>query len=235
MMLQVLPGDDYKPYYQNEIKEELQPHNTNPDVNKIERRSTKRNDVSGYAGGSLGAFFPINDIEGLGTLVDYVLGTNNFEDNPDTELKTGFGGSLFAGVKFSDNFATDLEFTLFSGETEINDTSYSQWGIYINPRVILPLSKTKNSIAFFLSPGIGISKGKVSYDIPDSTAELLGTEEGLDLSLEDDLSFAWQVKLGIDLPFEEKFKSFVQVRYVNPIGENTIDVVSTELGFAIEF
>lgn len=227
--------DDYKPYYQERIQEEIQPQNVNPDVNKIKRRSTRRNDVSGYVGGSLGAFFPIDDIEGLGTLIDFVLGTDDFKNNPDTDLETGFGGSLFAGAKFNTNFATDLEFTLFSGETEIDDTSYAQWGIFLNPRLIFPLSKKDSGIAIYLSPGIGISKGKVSYDLPDSTAEFLGTEEGLDLSLEDDISFAWQVKLGIDLPFEERFKSFVQVRYVNHTGENTIDSVSTELGFAIEF
>lgn len=171
----------------------------------------------------------------MGTLIDFVLETNDFANNPDTDLDTGFGGSLFAGARFNKNFATDLEFTLFSGGTEIDDTSFSQWGIYLNPRLILPLSKKSDSIAFYLSPGIGISKGKVSYDLPEATTDFLGTEEGLGLSLEDDTSFAWQIKAGVDFPVEERYKGFAQVRYVNPTGENTIDSVATEVGFAVEF
>ena len=223
----------YKGIYENRLQEELEQR-------QIRRRSTQREaspefKTKGYVGGSLGAFFPTGDIEGLGTLIDFVLGTNDFADNPDTELDTGFGGSLFAGAKFNKNFATDLEFTLFSGGTDIDDTSFSQWGIYLNPRLILPLSKKESSIAFYLSPGIGISKGKVSYDLPEATTDFLGTEEGLGLSLEDDTSFAWQIKAGVDFPFEERYKGFTQVRYVNPTGENTIDTVSTEVGFAVEF
>ena len=151
------------------------------------------------------------------------------------DLDTGFGGSLFAGAKFNKNFATDLEFMLTGGGTEFDEVGYSQWGIFLNPRFILPLSKKDNAVALFLSPGLGISKGKISYDFTDADAEALGTEEGLSISLEDDLSFAWQVKLGLSVPFSNRYSGFTQVRYVNPTGENTIDLFSTEVGLTIEF
>lgn len=198
-------------------------------------RARPANRVKAYVGGSLGVFFPTNESENLRTVIDFVLGTNDFVDNLAPDLEPGFGGSLFAGVKLNQNWATDLEFTLLGGDTEIEDTSYSQWGIFLNPRFILPLSHQQNSVAIFLSPGIGISKGKVSYDLPDSVAQFLGIEENLGLSLEDAPSLAWQIKLGLDFPFEGRYKGFAQVRYVNPTGSNTIDLVSTELGFAVEF
>ena len=113
--------------------------------------------------------------------------------------------------------------------------NYSQWGLFINPRYILPLSDRDNSVSIFISPGLGISKGKINYDIPDETAEALGTEEGLSVSLEDDISFAWQIKLGLSFPLNERWRGFTQGRYVNPTGDNTIDLLSAEVGFALEF
>lgn len=151
------------------------------------------------------------------------------------DLETGFGGSLFAGAKLNRYFATDLEFMLLGGGTESDDTNYSQWGIFLNPRLILPLSQKKNTVALFLSPGIGISKGEIDFEIADTDADSLGIEEGLRISVEDDLSFAWQIKLGLAVPFGDRYNGFTQVRYVNPTGDNTIDLISTEAGFAVEF
>ena len=163
------------------------------------------------------------------------LSANDLREISTIDLDTGFGGSLFAGAKFDKNFAADIEFMLTGEGTEFDEVGYSQWGIFFNPRFIQPLSKKENSVALFLSPGIGISKGKINYELTDADAEALGTEEGLSVSIEDDISFAWQVKLGLSVPFNNRYSGFTQVRYVAPTGENTIDMFSTEAGLMVEF
>ena len=273
--------DRYRSIYEQKYLQESEQR-------QIRRRNTTQtsdtnpnNRIKGYVGGSLGAFFPTEDVElikfdenevienyieselgvsaeefesdfGLSIeeldseardfIIESQLGLSQLGLSADDlreistiDLDTGFGGSLFAGAKFNKNFATDLEFMLTGGGTEFDEVGYSQWGIFLNPRFILPLSKKDNAVALFLSPGLGISKGKIDYDFTDADAEALGTEEGLSISLEDDLSFAWQVKLGLSVPFSNRYSGFTQVRYVNPTGENTIDLFSTEVGLTIEF
>ncbi len=275
--------DRYKGIYENQLQEELEQR-------QIKRRNTKKeesdanqaNRIKGYVGGSLGAFFPTEDVEliefdedeiiknaveedigisaeeleselGLSiedlvdpelrdAIIESELGLSELGLSADDlreimtiDLETGFGGSFFAGAKFNKNFGTDVEFMLTTGGTEFDEVNYFQWGIFLNPRFILPLSKKENSVAFFLSPGVGISKGKISYKLTDNNAEVLGTEEGLSISLEDDLSFAWQAKLGLSMPLGDNYSGFTQVRYVNSTGENAVDIFSTEAGFAIEF
>ena len=208
--------DRHKNLYENRLQQELEESQIRERTAKEQSDANQNNRIKGYVGGSLGAFFPTEDVELI-------------------NLDTGFGGSLFAGAKFNKNFATDIEFMLATGGTELDEVSYSQWGIFLNSKFILPLSNKAKSVAFFLSPGVGISKGKVSYDLTDADAAALGSEEGLRISIEDDLSFAWQAKLGLSVPFSNRYSGFTQVRYVNPTGENTIDLFSTELGLSVEF
>ena len=110
-------------------------------MNKIERRNTKRNDVSGYAGVSIGAFFP----------------DENFFDI----LDNGFGGSIFIGGRWNKYLATDLEFVYLTGGTMFDDVDYSVWGLAINPRFIIPFTENTNSASFYISPGLGISSAEV--------------------------------------------------------------------------
>ena len=251
--------DRYRGIYENRLLEESQ----QLEQRQIRRRDARKetsdtnqdNRIKGYVGGSLGAFFPTEDVElikfdgdeiienvveeeigisaeelesefGLSIedlidpetrdeIIESELGLSNLGLSADDlreistiNLDTGFGGSLFAGAKFNKNFATDIEFMLTGGGTEFDEVGYSQWGIFLNPKFIQPLSKKENSIALFLSPGIGISKGKINYDLTDADAEALGTEEGLSISLEDDISFAWQVKLGLSVPFNDRYSGF---------------------------
>lgn len=126
--------DDYKPYYREQIQEEIQPQNTKPDVNKIERRSTERNDVSGYAGLTLGAFYPDNE-----------------------SVETGGGEVLFVGGRWNRYLATDLELIAFTGGGELFDPDYSVLALAINPRLIIPFNNSYNSATIFISPGIGVS------------------------------------------------------------------------------
>ena len=80
--------DDYKQYYQDRIQEKL---NRQPSINteseKVERRSTNSTKITGYAGVSLGAFFPNEDDIDTG-----------FDEDI---LNTGFGGSVFIGAKWN--------------------------------------------------------------------------------------------------------------------------------------
>ena len=273
--------DRYRNIYENRFQQDLEQQRIRRRDTQEKSNANRNNRIKGYVGGSLGAFFPTEDVEliefdeneiiknylesefGLSVeelesdfglsieeldsefrdsviesefgLSQLGLSANDLREISTIDLDTGFGGSLFAGAKFNKNFATDLEFMLIGGGTEFDEVGYSQWGIYLNPRLILPFSKQENSVALFLSPGLGITKGKINYDLTDANAEALGTEEGLSISLEDDLSFAWQVKLGLSVPFSNKYSGFTQVRYVDPTGENTIDLFSTEVGLMIEF
>ena len=273
--------DRYRSIYENRFQEDSEQRQIRRREATEKSDTNQSNRIKGYVGGSLGAFFPTEDVEliqfdeneiienfieselgipieelesDLGLSVEELdpefrnfiieselglselgLSADDLREISKIDLDTGFGGSLFAGAKFNKNFATDLEFMLTGGGTEFDEVGYSQWGIFLNPKFILPLSKKENSVAIFLSPGLGISKGKINYDLTDADAEALGTEEGLSISLEDDLSFAWQVKLGLSVPFSNRYSGFTQVRYVNPTGENTIDLFSTEVGLTIEF
>ncbi|MDJ0688206.1 MAG: outer membrane beta-barrel protein [Xenococcaceae cyanobacterium MO_188.B32] len=237
---------NYKNIYEQELREEL---NQQQELNYDERNNRRQNvrqanKIKGYAGISLGAFFP-DDLDDFFTGLEDFLGV----EDPNLDLDTGFGGTIFLGAKFNKNFGADIEFSLLGGGTEIEnlefnlleggtvteDVNYSVWGLFINPRFILPLADRDNSVSIFISPGIGISKAKLNLDIPDELAEENGVEEGLSISLEDDISFTWQIKLGLSLPINNKYNGFAQVRYVNPTGENTVDFFSTEAGLAINF
>lgn len=239
--------NQYDEIYKNRLQEELnQQQNRRRDTQQENNSAKQADQIRGYVGGSLGAFFPTESVELIkgGTIdeeeiideEETILGVPISEIR-EIDLNTGFGGSLFVGAKLDKNIGTDLEFVLLGGGTEFDDLGYSQWGLFINPRFILPLTNQENSIFFFVSPGLGLSKGKLNYDIPDEVAEELGTEEGLSVSLEDDISFTWQIKLGLSFPLDERgrWRGFTQGRYVNPTGENTINVLSAEVGVALEF
>ena len=137
--------DRNKPYYQNKIQEELnRQQNINSEENKVERRKTKKNNVSGYAGLSLGAFFP-----------------------DDEDAATGFGDSLFVGGRWNRYLATDIEVIYFSGGDDsfyFIDPDYFAWALTINPRLIIPFNNSYNSASIFVSPGLGVSIVDDGYD-----------------------------------------------------------------------
>ena len=211
--------DDYKPYYQNQIQEELnRQQNVNPEDSHIERRNTRkrnkrRNNVSGYAGVSLGAFFPEED--GLDTGFDEDI------------LETGFGGSVFIGGRWNKYFATDLEFIYLGGGTVVDDIDYSVWGLAINPRFIIPFTDKSNSASFYISPGLGISSAEVDIEINDDGLE--------NVSYEDETRLTWQIKAGFTIPIQERYNIFLQGRYASQFEEDTVSFFGTELGFSVNF
>lgn len=243
----------HKNIYENRLQQELEQQ-------PIRRRRTRRKDKNSnlasqkkfYVGASLGAAFPTedvelirdgvsnNDIENFIDSVDFDASAEQVRDFFTIDLDTGLAGSLFFGRKFNRNFGLDLEIAGFGGNVDTEDienldVTYVQGGLFLNPRFELPLSKNSNSLAIFLSPGIGITQGKVSLEIPDEVAEGVGINNDQKISLEDEISFAWQAKAGLLFPFSEKYSGFTQVRYMNSAGDIAVDLVSVEAGATIKF
>jgi Outer membrane protein beta-barrel domain len=127
--------NEVKPYFQEQIQEDLnQQPNNNIQQPEIERRKVQENDVSGYAGIALGAFFP-----------------------DEENLDTGFGESIFVGGRWNKYLATDIEAIYFSGGGELLDPDYFAWALTINPRLIIPFNNDYNSASIYISPGLGVS------------------------------------------------------------------------------
>lgn len=149
------------------------------------RGRKRKSKVDGYYGGfSLGAISPSGGIETIGDPT-----TPGLEDLSDVEYSTGFAGSIFGGVKFSEIIAAELEFLLGFGKGDtdglnndyqdfINTTNdslegtgaeftggleaeadYSAFAIYASPRFNLPISE---KFSVFISPGVGLSQTNIN-------------------------------------------------------------------------
>lgn len=195
----------------------------NKDSSPRERRSrkdVKSNGISGYAGATLGVFFPDVDEDS-----DIFIGNN-------TDVNDGFGGSIFAGAKFNKHLATDLEFVAFAGDIDsdldVDDENYTVTSVFLNPRFILPLNDKDNSLDLFLSPGIGIST--LISRVEDEVGDFDSTT-----TIEDDTRFTWQVKGGASVPVSSKFSILGQLRYASQTGDNAIDYFGTEVGVEFDF
>ena len=189
--------DRYRSIYEQRYLQQ-----TNPQ--QLQRRNAgsenkeKNNEegVSGYVGTTLGLFFPNDD-----------------------SVNTGFGSNLYVGAKFNRYFATDLESVSILGSTD-NDDNYWAWGLFLNPRLILPLENKPNSSSFYISPGVGISQA-VSID------------DGYIYT--DDVHFTWQIKGGLTFPLIRNLDLFGQLRYVSQTADDTVDFFGTEIGIDFQF
>ena len=196
---------------------------TNRDSQPRQRRTRdnrKSDGLGGYAGATLGIFFPDLDEDS-----DIFLGN-------DTDINDGFGGSLFGGVKFNRYVATDLEFVAFAGDIDsdldVDDENYTVTSVFLNPRFILPLNDKDNSWDLFLSPGIGFST--LISRVEDEVGDFDSTT-----TIEDDTRFAWQVKGGTSVPISSKFSILGQLRYASQTGDDAIDYFGTEVGVEFDF
>jgi len=175
--------------------------------------------MAGYAGTTLGVFFP-----------DANESSEVFPGN-DTDVNTGFGSSVYGGIRFNRYLATDLELSIFSGDIDSDideDENYTIFSLFLNPRFILPLTGTKNSIALYLSPGIGVSQLISSLEDEVEDFDRITT-------IEDYARFTWQVKAGVSVPVSSKFSVLAQFRYASQTGNNAIDYIGTELGANFDF
>ena len=192
-----------------------------------QEQEEKSGGIGGYAGVTLGAAFP--DID---------------EDRPifqgeDLDINPGFNSSLFVGIKFNSYLATDLEFNAFAGEIDSDfdeDQNYFMSGIFLNPRFILPLNKKKNSLALFLSPGLGVSRLAASVE-DEITSDIEGDDDEFDRTtiIEDDSRFTWQIKGGVSIPVSSKFSIIPQLRYASQTGDNSVSYFGTEVGIKFNF
>lgn len=175
-----------------------------------------------YAGGTLGVFF-VSELDGIEIIDELEEETNIDAIDPDT----GFGGSIFAGYRLSHLLGGDVEFYIFGGGAEPEDSNFSSLGVFVNPKFFLPLgSDSLKAPYLFASPGIGF----VGIGFGDEIEEL--TEDP-------DTGFAFQIKAGAGLPLSEAFDVFGQIRYVNAFGiypedngdEGNLSTVGLEAGF----
>lgn len=172
-----------------------------------------------YAGGTLGVFF-VSELDGI-EIIEEDLDIDAID--PDT----GFGGSLYAGYRFSHILGADLEGYIFGGGAEPEDSNFSSAGLFINPRFFLPLGSNSLKAPYvFASPGVGIVGIGFGDEIDDITED-------------PDSSFAFQIKAGGGLPLSESFDLIAQIRYVNALGiyeeedgdDGDLSTVGLEVGF----
>jgi len=195
--------------------------------NNRPREAEKTGGIGGYAGVVLGVLFP--DID---------------EDRPvfageNVDLSTGFGSSIFGGIKFNRYFGTDIELSGFAGEIDSDldeDQYYFMSGAFLNPRFTLPLNDSKNSLALFLSPGIGVSQLSASVE-DEVSSDLEDDDDDFDRTtiIEDDSRFTWQIKGGVSIPVSSKFSIIPQVRYASQTGDNAASYFGTEVGVRFDF
>lgn len=151
-----------------------------------------------YAGVTLGVFF-VSELDGI-EIIEADLDIEVID--PDT----GFGGSIYAGYRLSHIIGLDLEGYLLGGGAEPEDSNFSSFGLFVNPRFFLPLgSNSLKAPYLFASPGVGLVG--------------IGFGEEIDDFVEDpDTAFAFQIKVGGGLPLSESFDVIGQIRYVNALG-----------------
>ena len=190
--------DKFKSIYEERYRQEYDLQPTRRDTKKRStRREFSNSKTKGYIGATLGAFFPDTDV-----------------------LNTGFGISLYGGVRFNEYVATDIEIDLLGGGTIESDVAYGVFAAFINPRFIFPFNDKENSASAYFSPGIGISA--------------LGVGDG-DVTVTDDTRLTWQAKVGISAPVRRRLSIFGQVRYASQFEEDTVDFLGTEIGLNFEF
>lgn len=201
--------DRYQEIYQEQYNREL--NIQQPTRRNLEQDEETNVGIDGYVGGTLGLFFPNDDL-----------------------VNTDFGGSIYAGIKFNKYVATDLEISRFGGDVEGSDTisslasdTYGLTTIFINSRFILPLENKSNSVSLYISPGIGISQLDSRFELADN----------LDLVFSDDTRFTWQIKSGVSIPVSRKLDIFGQLRYVDRAGDdkNAFNYFATEIGINFQF
>lgn len=211
-------------------------HESRPEATESPRETRKRKPqeiaeksrgISGYAGVVLGVYFPDLDED-----------RPIFEGN-NVETDTGFGTSIFAGINFNRYLGTDLEINVLAGNVDSDldeDETYTMGGLFLNPRFTLPLNEQNNSLALYISPGIGVSQLSSSVEDEIDVVEDNDSEE-LDRTtiIEEESRFTWQIKGGVSIPVTSKLSIIPQLRYTSQTGDNGVDYFGTEVGVKFDF
>ena len=181
-------------------------------------RSANQKTIQGYYGGISGGAFLSPDP--LGGLVD---------------LNTGYGGSVFGGIKFPKNLSAETEFIFAFGGIDSSDEisgakfdgDYNTFGLMINGRYDIPLSE-KNNFSLFVSPGIGFVRASQNLEVSSEDFAEFGTLSSADIS---STTLGFQLKAGASMPFSEKLQGFAQGRYIT----NGFSTLSLEGGVSYNF
>ena len=183
-------------------------------------RSANQKTIQGYyAGISGGAFLSPDPLGG------------------QIDLNTGYGGSVFGGVKFPKNLSAEAEFLFaFGGVDSTGDLSglqfdgdYNSLGLMVNGRYDFILSD-ENNFSLFVSPGIGFIRASQNVDLSSGDEEFagLGTLSSLDTST---TTLGFQLKAGASIPFNERLRGLAQGRYIT----NGFSTLSLEGGVSYSF
>lgn len=181
-------------------------------------RRNKQKTIQGYYGGISGGVFLSPDP--LGGRVD---------------LNTGYGGSVFGGVKFPKNLSAEAEFIFALGGIDSSDEisgvefdgDYNTFGLMINGRYDIPVSE-KGGFKLFVSPGIGLVRASQNIEVSNDDFPEFGTLSSADIST---TTFGFQLKAGASIPFGEKLQGFAQGRYMT----NGLSTLSLEGGISYNF
>lgn len=234
-------------------------HDATTQIAQGRRGRKRKSKVEGYYGGfSAGIGFP------SGTAGEDTEFTD--EDSGVTvpltasDYTTSFNGSLFGGIRFTENIAADLEFLLALGgisddaENSINDGleaiipggadsgfaaevdgDFSAFALYINPRFELPVGE-EGKFNVYASPGIGLSQTNVNV-----SADIVAEGQDTIPFQDDDASntgITFQIKGGAKYLISDTTGIFGQVRYANlptDDGYDSINLFSGEAGLTFNF
>ena len=192
---------------QSESSEQLS-QITRPRRTRTRTRTRRGQTRKTYFGLGVGIFLP-----GEVSLANTESATS---EDASWEFSNGFAIDFFAGYKFSKYFGAELDFSAAFGSLEINDVinenfindiglDYTALGIYINPRLEIPLAGDKFKI--YAAPGIGFSNinsddGETDLDL-DGEADNIFSESG----------FSYQLKGGASYQVSDRVGIFGQARY----------------------
>ena len=157
-------------------------------------------------------------------------------DDASFDFSNGFAIDFSTGYKFSQYFSAELDISAAFGSLEANDTAnerfindsdldYTAFGIYINPRVEIPLAGDKFKL--YVAPGIGFTN--VNSDDGETDRDFDGEAD----NIYSDNGFSYQLKGGAAYQVSDRVGIFGQARYnsyvLNELDDN-LNGITFELG-----
>lgn len=217
---------------------------TDTQIAQGKRGRRRKSKVDGYYGGfTAGIGFAGGD---SATDAD----RQTFGEDYSAEYTNSFDGSIFGGIKFTENIAADLEFLLALGGLDAEDTenildaggvqadinaNFSAFALYASPRFELPITEG-GKLGLYLSPGIGLSQTNINVNIENASgANVVNSNAEVD---ESQTGLSFQVKGGAEYQISETIDILAQARYaVLPTGGDleSIKIFGIETGLKFNF
>ena len=151
------------------------------------RGRRRKSKVQGYYGGfALGAMFPTGGLE--------LITDDSVDISSDIDYGTGFAGSVFGGIKFTEKFGAELEFLIGAGGGDTDDFSSE-----FSQELLDPTLQTVFDDEIDQDPDLA--------DLPDGALDV-AISSGYELDV-DYTVFALYASPRFDLPISKKFTVFV--------------------------